>query len=192
MDKPIYLDFSVLELSKLLMYETHYDKLQSYFKQENLHLHYMDTDGFALSVETKNIKKGLKNLENLFDFSNLNENHELFSKQIKKVIGKFKVETPNRIWIDEYFCLRSKLYAFKCGDDSKNKLKGISKNQSKKTKFEEYYKCLFGGKHNQECDKYLIRSLNHETYLQQVRKSTRPLFDYKRCYINETESKPWN
>ena len=30
MDKPIYLGFSVLELSKLLMYETYYDKLQPY------------------------------------------------------------------------------------------------------------------------------------------------------------------
>ena len=28
MDKPIYLGFTVLELSKLLMYETYYDKLQ--------------------------------------------------------------------------------------------------------------------------------------------------------------------
>ena len=36
MDKPIYLGFSVLELSKLLMYETYYDKLQPYFGQENI------------------------------------------------------------------------------------------------------------------------------------------------------------
>ena len=34
MDKPIYLGFSVLELSKLLMYETYNDKLQPYFGQE--------------------------------------------------------------------------------------------------------------------------------------------------------------
>ena len=30
-DKPIYLEFSILDLSRLLMYETHYDKLQPYF-----------------------------------------------------------------------------------------------------------------------------------------------------------------
>ena len=36
MDKPIYLGFSALELSKLLMYGTHYDELQTYFGQENL------------------------------------------------------------------------------------------------------------------------------------------------------------
>ena len=43
MDKPIYLGFSVLELSKLLMYETYYDKLQPYFGQEKLCCHYMDS-----------------------------------------------------------------------------------------------------------------------------------------------------
>ena len=44
----------------------------------------MDTDSFVLSVNTKDIIKDLKNLEDLFDFSNLNKNHELFSKKNKK------------------------------------------------------------------------------------------------------------
>ena len=39
MDKPIYLGFSVLELSKLYMYETYHDKLQPYFGEENIQLH---------------------------------------------------------------------------------------------------------------------------------------------------------
>ena len=138
MDKPIYLGFAVLELSKLLMYETHYDKLQPYFKQDILKLHYMDCDSFVLIIETQNIINDLKNLEDFFDFSNLNENHELFSNKNKKVLGKFKVETPENIWIDEFVALRSKYYALKCGYDSKNKLKGISKSSSKNIKFEEY------------------------------------------------------
>ena len=87
-------------------------------------------------------------------------------KKNKKVIGKFKIESSKNIWIDELICLRSKMYAFKCGDDSKNKLKGISKSQSKHIKFEEYYNCLFGGKYQQECDNYIIRSINHEMDLQ--------------------------
>ena len=70
-DKPFYLGFTVLELSKLLMYETYYDKLQLYFGQENIQLHYMDTGSFVLSVNTKDILKDLKNLEDIFDFSNL-------------------------------------------------------------------------------------------------------------------------
>ena len=64
--------------------------------------------------------KDLKNVEDLFDFSNLNENHELFSNKNKKTIVKYKIETPKKIWIDEIVCLRSKLYAFKRGDYSKN------------------------------------------------------------------------
>ena len=59
-DKPIYLGFAFLELSKKLMYETYYDKLQPYFGQKNLQLHYMDTDSFVLSVDTKDIIKDLK------------------------------------------------------------------------------------------------------------------------------------
>ena len=152
----------------------------------------MDTDSFILSVNTKDIIKDIKNLEDIFDFSNLDENHELFSNKNKKVILKFKIETPKNIWIDEFICLRSKMYAFKCGNDSKNKLKGISKSQSKLIKFEEYYNCLFGGEYQRECNNYIIRSINHEMVLQEVKKSTLSQFDDKRCYINETESIPWN
>ena len=90
--------------------------------------------------------------------------------------------------------MRSKAYSFKCNDniESKNKIKTISKSQSKHIKFEEYYKCLFGGEYQKECDNYIIPSLTHEMYLQKVRNSTLSIFDDKRCYINETESKPWN
>ena len=87
MDKPIYLGFAILELSKLLMYETYYDKLQPYFGVKNLQLRYMDTDSSILSVNTKDIVKELKNLEDMFDFGNLDKNHDLISNKNKKVIG---------------------------------------------------------------------------------------------------------
>ena len=194
MDKAIYVGFAILELSKLHMYETYYDTLQPYFGQEKLQLHYIDTDGMILSMKTKEIIKDLKNLEDIFDFSNLDENHELFSNKNKKVIGKFKIETPKNIWIDEFVCFRSKAYSFKCkiNDEDKNKIKGISKSQSKHIKFEEYYNCLFGGDYQRECNNYIIRSINHEMILQEVKKSTLSLFDDKRCYINNIKSIPWN
>ena len=43
-----------------------------------------------------------------------------------------------------------------------------------------------------KCFNYIIRSLNHEMYLQLVKKSTLSLFADKRCYIGNIESKPWN
>ena len=135
MEKPIFLGFAILELSKLHMYETYYDKIQPYFAQENLQLHYVDTDAFILSVNTKDIIRDLKNLENIFNFSNLDENHKIFGNRNKKLLDFFKLQTAKLFWIDEFVCLRSKMYAFKCGDDSKNKLKDFSKGQSKKNLF---------------------------------------------------------
>ena len=66
------------------MYETSHDKLQHYFGHENLKLHYMDCDSFVLSIETQNIINDLKNLEDLLEFSSLDENHQLFSNKNKK------------------------------------------------------------------------------------------------------------
>ena len=74
----------------------------------------------------------------------------------------------------------------------KNKIKGISKSQSKHIKFEEYYNCLFGEEYRKECKNYTIRSINHKMVLQEVKKYTLSIFDDKRCYINKIKSIPWN
>ena len=71
MDKPICLGFAVLELNKLHMYETYYDKLQPYFGQENIQLHYMDCDSFVLRSKKENVNIDLKFLEDIFDIGNL-------------------------------------------------------------------------------------------------------------------------
>ena len=39
----------------------------------------MDFDSFVLSVNTNDILKDLKNFDDFFDFSNLNESRELLS-----------------------------------------------------------------------------------------------------------------
>ena len=93
--------------------------------------------------------------------------------------------------INEFVCLRSEMYSFKSGNYCESKLEGISKSQSKHILFEKYYNCLFGGEYQKECDNYIIRSLHHQMYLHEVKKSTLSFFDDKRSYINETESKPW-
>ena len=90
--------------------------------------------------------------------------------------------------------MRSKAYSFKCknNDENKNKIKGISKSQSKHIKFEEYYSCLYGRECQNECNDYFIRSISHEMVLQEIKKSTLSIFDDKRCYKNNIESLPWN
>ena len=64
------------------------------------------------------------------------------------------------------FVWDKKSYSFKCNNENKNKLKGITKSLVKSIKFEEYKNCLFGDDYQRECENYVIRSLNHDMYLQ--------------------------
>ena len=141
------------------MYATYYDELQPYFGKQNIQLQYMNCYSFVLSLKTENFVKDLKNIEDKLDFCNLGENQELFSNKDRKVIGKFEIETPKKICIDEFIAWRSKMYAFKCEDHSMKKLKGISRLYSKNSKFDDYRKNLDGEEYPQECDDHLIRSI---------------------------------
>ena len=86
------------------------------------------------------------------------------------------------------------MYAFKCKDETedKNKLKGISKSQSKKFKFQEYYNCLFGKKFIRSCENYSLRQINHDMKMQKVNKTALSIFDDKRNYLNNIKSLPRN
>ena len=117
-DKPIYLGFSVLELSKLLMYEFYYHKLQPYYNC-SVKLHYMDTDSFILSVKTGDLIKDLEYFKNDLDFSELDENHELYDTVNKKVLGKMKIETSPNIELDNFVAWRSKSYYLSYGATQK-------------------------------------------------------------------------
>ena len=79
------------------MHEIFYDKLTAHFREKIIQSRYMDTDSFALNVNTKNTIKDLLNQEDLFDLSNWNDNHEIFGNKSKTVIVKFTVETPEKI-----------------------------------------------------------------------------------------------
>ena len=81
MDKPIYLGFAVLDLSKLLTYETCYEQLQPYFGSNNIQNHPCYCDSIILSIKSENTIRNLSNLEDLFDFSNLDPTNELFSNK---------------------------------------------------------------------------------------------------------------
>ena len=61
------------------MYETYYEKLQLYFGEKIIPLHYMDTGSFLLRLNSINIIKDSQNLNEMFDFSKINENHGLCS-----------------------------------------------------------------------------------------------------------------
>ena len=96
------------------MYETCYDKLQPFFGQDHVQLHYMECDTLKLSIRIQKINIELQNLGYLFHFSNLDKNHDLICNQIKKSCGLFKIETPKNKWIDEFIALASKNDSIEC------------------------------------------------------------------------------
>ena len=77
MDKPIYLGLSILEISKILMYEFWYDYMKPKYN-DNVKLCYMDTDSFIMNIKTNDFYEDIVNdVENRFDTSNYEVNRPL-------------------------------------------------------------------------------------------------------------------
>ena len=109
------------------MYESYYDKMQPYFEEDNLELHYLDTDSFIFFFKPiKNLIEDLKHFKKDFDSSDLDPSHELYSEAKKKVIGRMKSETAPELDLDEAVILRSKSYSLKIKQNSSHcKHKGV-------------------------------------------------------------------
>ena len=70
MNKPVYLGFSILELSKILMYEFWYDYVKPKYS-EKAKLCYMDTGSCTVYIKADAIYKGVaEDVETRFDTSN--------------------------------------------------------------------------------------------------------------------------
>ena len=77
MNKPIYLGLSILEISKILMYEFWYDYIKLKYGN-NVKLCYMDTDSFIMNIKTEDFYKDISNdVEKRFDMSNYEVNRPL-------------------------------------------------------------------------------------------------------------------
>ena len=125
-DKPIYLDFTVLEINKLLMYEFIYNTSEPHWQNKVQH-HYMDTVSFVFNFDSQleNLIEFLKQNKDEFDFSELDNAHQLYNPTNKKVIGKMKIETSAVLELDSFTALRSKSYSFSQNDIKKSNQKGI-------------------------------------------------------------------
>ena len=69
MNKPVYLGQAILDLSKMLMYEFHYDYMRLKYGSK-VKLCYMDTDSFVYEIETEDFYRDIaKDVEKRFDTS---------------------------------------------------------------------------------------------------------------------------
>ena len=188
MNKPVYLGQAILELSKMIMYEFHYDYMIPKYSQscDKLKLCYMDTDSFIYSIETEDFYKNIANeVESRYDTSGYpnDGSRPLPVGKNKKVIGLMKDERGGKI-MKEFISLRPKMYSYRAGSTEPKKCKGIKKCVVKKTiSFEDYKKCLFNGE-NIYRSQLLFRSNKHEVRTLEVNKLALSREDDKRISID--------
>ena len=144
MTKPLYLGMSILDISKILMYEFWYDYIKPKYG-DRAKLCYTDTDSFVIHIITKDFFEDIFNdVQRWFDSSNFNENDKrpLLIGQNKKVPGHFKDELGGKI-IVEVVALKPKTWAYLMDDGSLHKKpKGTKKCVIKRRLMFENYKDL--------------------------------------------------
>ena len=106
MNKPIYLGLSILDISKILMYEFWYDYMKPKYGND-VKLCYMDTDSFVMNLKTNYFYKDISShVDNKFDISNYEVNRPLPMGKNKKVIGLMKDELGGEI-ITEFIIFKT-------------------------------------------------------------------------------------
>ena len=183
LDKPIYLGFTVLELSKLHMYHLHYNIFKDRYG-DKLSLIYTDTDSFIYHVYTEDLYEDLSELNYIMDFSDYPENHPLHNKVNKKKLGYLKDEMNGMI-IDEVVAVKSKLYAIKYGTKEKLTAKGVQKATVRdEINFDDYKNCLFNQRFFKHSN-YRLQSKKHQISSIRLDKISLSPLDDKRYILDD-------
>ena len=187
MNKPVYLGACILDLSKTIMYDFHYNYIKPMYG-DKAKLLFTDTDSLLYLIETEDFYKDISgDVKDRFDTSDYPENHPsgIPTGINKKVLGMFKDEAGGKI-IKEFVGLRAKLYSYKMdeGEESK-KCKGVKKSVVERSITHEDYKtCMFTGK-KQLRKMNIIRSYDHEVYTEEVNKVALSAEDDKRYILGD-------
>ena len=188
MNKPVYLGMSILELSKIIMFDFHYKYIKPKYRNK-AKLLFTDTDSFLYEIQTEDFYKDIAgDVRDRFDTSDYPEGHPsgIPTGINKKVLGKFKDEAAGKV-IKEFVGLRAKLYSYKMDEGKENKrCKGIKKAVVEKSiRHEDYKTCLTTGK-EQLRRQNIIRSYEHELYTEEVNKVALSAADDKRYLLKDS------
>ena len=187
MNKPVYLGMCILDLSKTIMYEFHYNYIKPKYG-DKAKLLFTDTDSLMYEIQTEDFYKDISgDVKDKFDTSDYPPNHPsgIPTGCNKKVLAMFKDEVAGRC-IEEFVGLRARLYSFNMleGEESK-RCKGVKKSVVKNSITHEDFKdCLFTGK-EQLRKMNIIRSYNHEVFTEEVNKVALNSSDDKRYILKE-------
>lgn len=183
LNRPIYVGFSILDISKTLMYDFHYNFIKKKYGN-NSKLLFTDTDSLCYEIQTRDFYEDIKNDMDLFDTSDYPQSHPLYSVKNKKSLGKMKDELSSKIGI-EFVGLKAKMYSLKCEDIEKKTAKGVQKAIIKhEIKHLDYKNSLFNN-HRGLGASYKIVSKAHKVQTALCRKITLCPFDNKRFILKD-------
>jgi len=181
-NKPVYLGMCILDLSKNLMFDFHFNYIKAKYA-DMAQLLYTDTDSLIYEIETDDVYSDISgDVEAKFDTSEYLT--EFIAKKFpvgknKKVIGMFKDEVMGK-QIEEFVGLRPKLYSYKVDEDEVKKCKGTKKSVVKKrTEHKDLKNCLFTGL-PQMRRMNIIRSRGHQLFTEEINKVALNAEDDKR------------
>ena len=183
MNRPAFVGACILDLSKTLIYDFHYNYIKHKYDNK-AKLLFTDTDSLTYEIETADAYADFWQNKDKFDNSDYNIESPFHNAVNKKVIGKFKDESAG-IPITEFVGLRSKMYSYvKDNEQTARTAKGIKKQVIKKNITHDNYKeVLFNNKQMQHTMK-TIRSKNHQLGSFELNKISLSCFDDKR-FIHE-------
>jgi hypothetical protein len=190
LDRPTYIGFKILELSKHLMYIFWYDVLKKTYG-DRVKLLATDTDSLIIEIFCNDIHTDIAKYKHMIDFSNYNKNHEFYDIKNKKIPGKFKREFPGKI-LTKFIGLRSKCYMVEFEDDfSDIKIaKGVKRSTKKKhLTGNDYEKAL----HNENIyvTETKLQSKKMEMCLIEQKKLALSCHDDKRIWHGKIEGPEW-
>ena len=129
LNKPSYIGMVILELSKTLMYDFHYNYIKKKYPEEKSKLLFTATDSLTYFIKTEDIYHNFLADRELFDNSDYPRNSEFYFSEHKKVIGKFKDETAG-VPIKEFIGLKSKMYSISLDNEKNSKKPRVSRKTS--------------------------------------------------------------
>ncbi|CAG2200908.1 unnamed protein product [Mytilus edulis] len=184
---PIYVGFTILDLSKTLMYDFHYNYMKDKYGSRATLL-FTDTDSLCYNINTDDIYQDMMEDKHLFDTSEYNPEHRLYSTLNKKVLGKMKDETHG-IPIQEFVGLKSKMYSLIYEENKKlcekKTAKGIKKSVIKHDTRHEHYKQSLFNKEIHMSTMTQIRSYDHTLYNISINKLGLSPYDDKRYLLDD-------
>jgi len=185
LNRPTYVGFSILDLSKVLMYNFHYCVIKQKYG-DNATLCFTDTDSLMYDIRTQDVYRDMGEDINLYDTSEYPSDHPIYSTLNKKVLGKIKDETRG-VPIKEFVGLRPKMYSLLYNEGGKTvekkTAKGICKNVTKRDIKHQHYKdCLFHKKRTM-ANMNRILSVKHTLYSVNINKIGLSPYDDKRYIL---------